>query len=144
MRTEHAQAVVLDSLAGFSEAHEIQARALVRPLSRFLQKWHQTARAASQTRCGHERSTAEATGGFAVGDILDRSPVLAQRTGLSSQQARLDRTTLGETVRLLRIDGCPMSGHDIATHLLESTAEGLVRIGHRRSELARDTSTNGQ
>lgn len=141
IRTYRARAVVIDSLTGFYEAREMQAREIVRPLYSFLKKWHQTALAVSQKRSGHELLTAEAAGGFAVGHILDGSLVLAKQPVLSAQQARLYRTPIGETVRLFRIDGCRMSGHDTATHLLEITPEGLVRIGPRLSDLARGTHT---
>jgi len=38
-------------------------------------------------------------------------------------------------VRLFRIDGCRLAGHDPETHLLEITDTGLVRIGKALSEL---------
>lgn len=137
IRTYRAKAVVIDSLTGFYEAREMQAREIVRPLYLFLKRWHQTALAVSQKRSGHELLTAEAAGGFAVGHILDGSLVLAKQTILSPQQARLYRTPIGETVRLFRIDGCRLSGHDTTTHLLEITPEGLVRIGPQLTELVR-------
>jgi len=142
IRTYHAQAVVIDSLTGFYEACEMQAREIVRPLYLFLKKWHQTALAVSQKRSGHELITAEAAGGFALGHILDGSLVLAKQPVLSYQQAKLYRTPIGETVRLFRIDGCRMSGHDTATHLLEIIPEGLVRIGPRLSDLARGAAVS--
>ncbi len=54
IRTYRAKAVVIDSLTGFYEAREMQAREIVRPLYLFLKKWHQTALAVSQKRSGHE------------------------------------------------------------------------------------------
>jgi hypothetical protein len=35
---------------------------------------------------------------------------------------------IGDIVRLFRIDGCRMSGHDTRTHFLDITETGLVRI----------------
>jgi hypothetical protein len=35
---------------------------------------------------------------------------------------------IGDIVRLFRIDGCRMSGHDTKTHFLEITEIGLVKI----------------
>lgn len=137
IRTYRIEAVVIDSLTGFYEAREMQAREIVRPVYTFLKKWHQTALAVSQKRSGHELLTAEAAGGYAIGHILDGSLVLAKQTVLSAQHARLFRVPIGETVRLFRIDGCRMSGHDTTTHLLEITPDGLVRIGPRLSDLAR-------
>jgi hypothetical protein len=48
---------------------------------------------------------------------------------MSPAQARLYRANLGEVVRLLRIDGCRLSGHDTRTHLLYIRPEGLLEVG---------------
>lgn len=136
LRTYHARAVVIDSLTGFYEAREMLARDVVRPVYLFLKKWRQTALLVSQKRSGHELLTAEAAGGYAVAHILDGSLVLAKQTILTPQQASLFHVPFGETVRLFRIDGCRLSGHDPATHVCEITPEGLVRIGPALSALA--------
>jgi len=135
IRTHRARAVVIDSLTGLFESREMLARDIVRPIFRFLKKWHQTALLVSQKRSSHEALTAEAAGGYAVGHILDGSLVLAKQTILSAQQAKLYGVPVGEMVRLFRIDGCRLCGHDTSTHLLEITPAGLVRIGPRLSEL---------
>ena len=129
IKTYHVQAVVSDSITGLYEARELLARDVVRPIFTFLKKWHQTALLVSQKRSGHELLTAEAAGGYAVGHILDGTLVLAKQPITSAQQARLYRMPIGETVRLFRIDGCRLCGHDTSTHLLEITPAGLVRIG---------------
>lgn len=64
-----------------------------------------------------------------MGHILDGTLVLAKQPITSAQQARLYHLPIGETVRLFRIDGCRLCGHDTSTHLLEITPAGLVRIG---------------
>ncbi len=135
IKTFKARAVVIDSLTGLYEAREVLARDVVRPIFNFLKKWRQTALLISQKRGGHEALTAEAAGGYAVGHILDGSFVLAKQTILSPQQAKLFKAPLGETIRLFRIDGCRLCGHDTSTHILEITPTGLVRIGPKLSEL---------
>ncbi|MCD6549283.1 KaiC domain-containing protein, partial [Candidatus Micrarchaeota archaeon] len=43
----------------------------------------------------------------------------------------------GEMIRLIRIDGCRMSGHDTDVHLLEITDTGLVRVGPKLKDIRR-------
>jgi KaiC domain protein len=143
IRTYRVRHVVIDSLTGLYEAREMLARDVVRPIFNFLKKWHQTALLISQKRSGHEAMTAEAAGGYAVGHILDGTLVLAKQTVLSAQQARLYGVPLGETVRLFRIDGCRLCGHDTATHVMEITPAGLVRIGPRLSQLGKGGEADG-
>ena len=143
IRTYRVRHVVIDSLTGLYEAREMLARDVVRPIFNFLKKWHQTALLISQKRSGHEAMTAEAAGGYAVGHILDGTLVLAKQTVLSAQQARLYGVPLGETVRLFRIDGCRLCGHDTATHVMEITPAGLVRIGPRMSQLGKGGEADG-
>jgi KaiC domain protein len=135
IKTYKARAVVIDSLTGLYEAREMLARDIVRPVFSFLKKWHQTALLVSQKRSGHEALTAEAAGGYAVGHVLDGSMVLAKQTITSAQQARIYGVPIGETVRLFRIDGCRLCGHDTSTHVFEITETGLVRVGPKLSEL---------
>ncbi|SHK37269.1 KaiC domain-containing protein [Rhodothermus profundi] len=147
IKTYHVRALVIDSITGLYEAREMLARDVVRPIFSFLKKWRQTALLVSQKRSGHELLTAEAAGGYAVGHILDGTLVLAKQPITSVQQARLYRLPLGETVRLFRIDGCRLCGHDTSTHVLDITPEGLVRIGpslqvlHQTSPVASTSET---
>jgi len=100
----------------------------VRRIFNFLKKWHQTAILISQKRSGHEELTAEAAGGYAVGHIVDGTMVLAKELVDSSYKAKLYKKEIGDIVRLFRIDGCRLSGHDTYTHLMEITQTGLVKI----------------
>ncbi|HXG41314.1 MAG TPA: KaiC domain-containing protein [Dehalococcoidia bacterium] len=143
IRSYRVRHVVIDSLTGLYEAREMLARDVVRPIFNFLKKWHQTALLISQKRSGHEALTAEAAGGYAVGHILDGTLVLAKQTVLTAQQAKLYGAPLGETVRLFRIDGCRLCGHDTATHVMEITPTGLVRIGPRLSQLGKGGEVDG-
>ena len=93
-----------------------------------MKKWYQTALFISQKRSGHEELTAEAAGGYAVGHIVDGTIVLAKELIDSSFKAKLYKKEIGEIVRLFRIDGCRMCGHDTKTRFLEITEEGLVVI----------------
>ncbi len=129
VRTHRVRHTVIDSLTGLFEAREMLARDVVRPLFDRLKRSRQTALLVSQKRSGHEALTAEAAGGYAVAHILDGSLVLAKHPVLSPQAARLYRVPLGETVRLFRIDGCRLAGHDTRTHLCEIGPDGILRIG---------------
>jgi len=119
---------VIDSITGLFETKEMLARSIVRRIFNFLKKWYQTALLVSQKRSGHEELTAEAAGGYAIGHIVDGTMVLAKELIDSSYKAKIYKKNIGEVVRLFRIDGCRMCGHDTKTRFLEITEEGLVKI----------------
>jgi len=119
---------IIDSVTGLFENKEVLARSIVRRLFNFMKKWYQTALFVSQKRSGHEGLTAEAAGGYAVGHIVDGTMVLAKELIDSPYKAKIYKREIGDIVRLFRIDGCRMSGHDTRTHFMEITDTGLVRI----------------
>jgi len=55
--------------------------------------------------------------------------VLAKELIMTRSQSNLYKKPIGDIVRLFRIDGCRLCGHDTKTHYLEITETGLVRIG---------------
>ncbi len=120
---------VIDSVTGLYEAKEMLARTVVRQLFNFMKKWYQTAVFVSQKRSGHEELSAEAAGGYAVSHIVDCTMVLAKELIMTRSQSNLFKRPIGDIVRLFRIDGCRLCGHDTKTHYLEITETGLVRIG---------------
>jgi len=120
---------IIDSVTGLYEAKEMMARTVVRQLFNFMKKWYQTALFVSQKRSGHEELTAEAAGGYAISHIVDCSMVLAKELILTPTQSKLYKKPIGEIVRLFRIDGCRMCGHDTRTRFMEITELGLVKIG---------------
>ncbi len=119
---------IIDSITGLFETKEMLARNIVRRIFNFLKKWYQTALLVSQKRSGHEELTAEAAGGYAIGHIVDGTMVLAKELIDTSYKAKIYKASIGEVVRLFRIDGCRMCGHDTKTHFLEITEEGLIKI----------------
>jgi len=119
---------IIDSITGLFENKEMMARAIVRRVFNFMKKWYQTALFVSQKRSGHEELSAEAAGGYAVGHIVDGTMVLAKELITSQYAARMYKAKLGDMVRLFRIDGCRMSGHDTKTHFMEITETGIVKI----------------
>ncbi|RMA97654.1 KaiC domain-containing protein [Hydrogenothermus marinus] len=123
-----AKFVVIDSVTGLFENLEMKARGIVRRLYSFMKEHKQTALFVSQKRSGHEDLSSEAAGGYAVGHIVDGTMVLAKEIIMTTYQAKIYKKPIGEIVRLFRIDGCRMSGHDTKTHYLEITETGLVRI----------------
>ncbi len=120
---------VIDSVTGLYEAKEMLARTIVRQLFNFMKKWYQTALFVSQKRSSHEELSAEAAGGFAISHIVDCTFVLAKELIMTQYQARLYKREIGDIVRLFRIDGCRLCGHDTKTHFMEITELGLVKIG---------------
>ncbi len=129
IKTYKVKFTIVDSITGLFENKEMMARAVVRRMYNYMKKWYQTALFVSQKRSGHEELTAEAAGGYAVGHIVDGTMVLAKELIDSIYKARLYKKELGEIVRLFRIDGCRMCGHDTRTHFLEIIDTGLVKIG---------------
>lgn len=129
IKTYKVRHTVVDSITGLYEAKEMMARTIVRQLFNFMKKWYQTAIFVSQKRSGHEELTAEAAGGYAVSHIVDCSIVLSKELILTQAQSRLYGKPIGDIVRLIRIDGCRMCGHDTKTHFMEITELGLVKVG---------------
>jgi KaiC domain protein len=136
-KTYKVQYTVIDSITGFFEAKEMMARQIVRMFFNFMKKWYQTAIFVSQKRSGHEELSAEAAGGYAVSHIVDCTFVVAKEIITNYYQARLYGKEIGEMVRLFRIDGCRLCGHDTSIHLMEITELGLVKIGPSLAELRR-------
>ncbi len=120
---------IIDSVTGLYEAKEMLARTVVRQLFNFMKKWYQTALFVSQKRSSHEELSAEAAGGFAISHIVDCTFVLAKELIMTQYQAKLYKREIGDIVRLFRIDGCRLCGHDTKTHFMEITELGLVKIG---------------
>ena len=135
IRKYGVKSTVVDSVTGLFEAREMLARQVVRQIYNFLKKWHQTGLLISQKRSGHEELTSEAAGGYAVGHIVDGSLVISKKEIMRTAEQNLYRKPIGEMVRLFRIDGCRMSGHDTSVHLLEITPAGLVKIGPKLQDL---------
>ncbi len=132
------KSVVIDSITGLYEAKEMMARGIVRKLFNFMKKWYQTAIFVSQKRSGHEELTAEAAGGYAVGHIVDCSIVLAKKLITTRYEENIYLAPIGDVVRLIRIDGCRLCGHDTKTHLMEITETGLVVVGPSLDEVQRE------
>ncbi len=120
---------VIDSVTGLYEAKEMLARSVVRQLFNFMKKWYQTAIFVSQKRSGHEELSAEAAGGYAVSHIVDCTMILAKELIMTRSQSNLYKKPIGDIVRLFRVDGCRLCGHDTRTHYFEITETGLVKIG---------------
>ncbi len=119
---------VIDSITGLFENREMMARAIVRRVYNFLKKWYQTAWLISQKRSSHEELSAEAAGGYAVGHIVDGTMIVAKELILTQYASKIYKANIGDIVRLFRIDGCRMSGHDTKTHYMEITQTGIVKI----------------
>ncbi len=136
-RTYKVTRTVIDSVTGLYEAKEMMARSVVRALYTFCKKWHQTAVFVSQKRSSHEELSAEAAGGYAVGHIVDCTMVLSKELILSQRAASTYKVPIGSIIRLFRIDGCRLCGHDTSIRLLEITELGLVKIGKPLAEAVR-------
>ncbi len=130
-----ADYTIIDSVTGLYEHKEIMARVFVRQIFNFLKKWYQTGILVSQKRSSHEELSAEAAGGYAVSHIVDCTMVLSKKTIQSTYDERLYRKPIGELIRLFRIDGCRMCGHDTDTHILNISDIGLVSIGPSLKEM---------
>ncbi|HHF52915.1 MAG TPA: KaiC domain-containing protein, partial [candidate division WOR-3 bacterium] len=112
IKTFKIKYTIVDSITGLYEHKEMMARIFVRQLFNFMKKWYQTALFVSQKRSSHEELSAEAAGGYAVSHIVDCTMVLSKKIIQSSYDERMYKRPIGEMVRLFRIDGCRMCGHD--------------------------------
>ncbi|NPA80374.1 MAG: KaiC domain-containing protein [Thermotogae bacterium] len=137
IRTYKADYTIIDSITGLYEAKEMMARSIVRQLFNFMKKWYQTALFVSQKRSGHEELSAEAAGGYAIAHIVDCTMVMSKKLIMTRYDESIYRRPIGEMVRLFRIDGCRMCGHDTDTHFMEITELGLIRIGPSLKEIYR-------
>ena len=137
IKTYRVRHTIIDSVTGLFEHKEMAARTVVRRLYNFLKKWHQTGFLVSQKRSSHEEMSAEAAGGYAVAHIMDGTLVFSKEVITSSYKQKLYGLPLGEMIRLFRIDGCRLTGHDTRIHVCEITETGLVRIGPALVDLAR-------
>jgi len=137
IKTYKIKYTIVDSITGLYEHKEMMARIFVRQLFNFMKKWYQTALFVSQKRSSHEELSAEAAGGYAVSHIVDCTMVLSKKIIQSSYDERMYKRPIGEMVRLFRIDGCRMCGHDTETHFMEITEGGLIKIGPTLKELLR-------
>lgn len=138
IKTYNIKYTIVDSITGLYEHKEMMARIFVRQLFNFMKKWYQTALFVSQKRSSHEELSAEAAGGYAVSHIVDCTMVLSKKIIQSSYDERMYKRPIGEMVRLFRIDGCRMCGHDTETHFMEITEGGLIKIGPTLKELLRE------
>ncbi len=129
--------IVIDSVTGLYEAREMMARQIVRKIYNFVKQKYQTTIMVSQKRSGHEELTAEAAGGYAVSHIVDCSIVLSKELIATRYAENMYGRPIGSIIRLIRIDGCRMCGHDTRTHVLEITETGLVRVGPPLEELVK-------
>ncbi|NPA38545.1 MAG: KaiC domain-containing protein [Candidatus Nanohaloarchaeota archaeon] len=135
IETYKTHSVVIDSVTGLYEAREMMARTIVRKLFNFMKRYKQTAIFVSQKRSSHEELSAEAAGGYAVSHIVDCTMVLSKEIILSKYAAERYNLPIGSILRMFRIDGCRMCGHDTKIRELIITETGLVKIGKPISEI---------
>ncbi len=120
--------VIIDSITGLYEHKEVMARQIVRQFFNFLKKWRQTGLFVSQKRSAQASESVEAAGGLAVAHIVDGTIVVDKKLIMSQREASLYKKPIGDVIRLIRIDGCRLSGHDSRTWVFEITELGIVNI----------------
>ena len=128
IREYNIKSTIIDSITGLFEAKEVLARSIVRKVYNFMKKWRQTCLLISQKRSSSEELTAEAAGGYGVAHIVDGTIVLYKKLIQTKFEVNTYGLPLGSVIRLIRIDGCRMAGHDSRTYVMEITETGLVRI----------------
>ncbi len=128
IREYNVKSVVIDSVTGLFEAKEVLARSIVRKIYNFLKRWRQTSLLVSQKRSASEEMSAEAAGGYGVAHIVDGTLVLYKKLIMTKYDVSTFNLPMGSVIRLFRIDGCRMAGHDTRTYVMEITETGLVKI----------------
>ncbi len=120
--------VIIDSITGLYEHKEMMARQIVRQFFNFLKKWRQTGLFISQKRSAQASESVEAAGGLAVAHIVDGTIVVDKKLITNQREASFYKKQIGDVIRLIRIDGCRLSGHDSRTWVFEITELGTVKI----------------
>ncbi len=119
---------VIDSITGLYEAREFAARQIVRQLYNLMKRYYQTAIFVSQKRSSQESDSAEAAGGYSVAHIVDGTIVFEKKVISNKFDINLYNMELGEILRLIRIDGCRVCGHETRTYVFDITDKGLIDI----------------
>ncbi|WP_039766434.1 KaiC domain-containing protein [Caldicellulosiruptor sp. F32] len=120
--------VVIDSVTGLFESKEIYAREIVRTIYNFLKSKRLTTLMISQKRSGQEHLSAEAAGGYAVSHIVDGTIVFSKQVIMNRFDSSTFKRPIGDVIRLLRVDGCRMCGHDSKTYVFEIEQNGLIKV----------------
>jgi len=120
--------VVIDSVTGLFESKEIYAREIVRTIYNFLKSKRLTTLMISQKRSGQEHLSAEAAGGYAVSHIVDGTIVFSKQVIMNKFDSSTFKRPIGDVIRLLRVDGCRMCGHDSKTYVFEIEQNGLIKV----------------
>lgn len=120
--------VIIDSITGLYEHREMMARQIVRQFFNFLKKWRQTGLFISQKRSAQASESVEAAGGLAVAHIVDGTIVVDKKLIMGQREANFYKKEIGDIIRLIRIDGCRISGHDSRTWVFEITELGTIKI----------------
>lgn len=120
--------VVIDSVTGLFESKEIYAREIVRTIYNFLKAKRLTTLMISQKRSGQEHLSAEAAGGYAVSHIVDGTIVFSKQVIMNKFDSSTFKRPIGDVIRLLRVDGCRMCGHDSKTYVFEIEQNGLLKV----------------
>ena len=128
---------VIDSITGLYEAKEFAARSIARRLYNLLKQYYQTSLVISQKRSSQESDSAEAAGGYAVSHIFDGTIVFDKKVISSKFDISLYGLELGEVLRLIRIDGCRLCGHETKTYVFEITEKGLIDIKEPLSDFVK-------
>ena len=128
IREFNVKSVVIDSVTGLFEAKEVLARSIVRKIYNFLKRWRQTSLLISQKRSASEEMSAEAAGGYGVAHIVDGTIVLYKKLIMNRYDVSTFNLPIGSVIRLFRIDGCRMAGHDTRTYVMDITETGLVKV----------------
>ncbi len=119
---------IIDSITGLYEHKEVMARQIVRQFFNFLKKFRQTAILVSQKRSAQASESAEAAGGLAVAHIVDGTIVLDKKLIETRWDVNLYGLPIGSVIRMIRIDGCRLCGHDSRTWVFEITELGTINI----------------
>lgn len=128
VRNFNIKNVVIDSVTGLFESKEIYAREIVRTIYNFLKAKRLTTLMISQKRSGQEHLSAEAAGGYAVSHIVDGTIVFSKQVIMNKFDSSTFKKPIGDIIRLLRIDGCRMCGHDSKTYVFEIEQNGLLKV----------------
>lgn len=121
-----APIVVIDSLTGFYEAKEVQARTIVRRIYQFFHASKSLLFAISQKRSTHDIETEEAAGGLAVAHIADVNIIMLKMLADREWIVKKFEVNEGDYVRLIRVAGNRFGKHRSGWLKFKITEEGKM------------------
>jgi KaiC domain protein len=116
---------IFDSVSALYENREVMARYIIRRIFQICKNLNLTCFMVSQKREDSPFSSKSA-GGLAISHIADCNIVLSKVIISSFLEKKIYNSEIGEVVRIFRIDGCRLCGHNTKSHFYKINEYGYI------------------